>query len=171
MAHPAFAMPHVYTGFIVYTLCCNIAIVLSIDIPSPLPIASHIPLLIMISTAVCVICAVVFRQCSSHTHKNLMFRVETFRQHRQLDFPHWLEMAADRMAERMVNGCRLYYTRDEDVKELLQQNWQRWHDDPPPWFTQQYINNIPTHLIPHEDTQTTSTTTTVNGPPLTNTDQ
>ena len=151
MAIPSVVMPHVYTGGIIYTLCftATVAAIIATDTPATDNVlVSHVPQVLITTCCVCIWSAIVFRFSMSPSHKNMFFRVETHKRLRELDWSHWMQVNLDKTAKSIFRGCRMRYTRDEDVREMLRLNWDRWQEDRPTWFTQQYIDSIPPHLLP-----------------------
>ena len=41
-----------------------------------------------------------------------------------------------------------YFSINEDVKRWLDENWERWEEERPEWFTAKLISKIPADLLP-----------------------
>ena len=53
--------------------------------------------------------------------------------------------------EKIVCFCNhpsLYETINQDLMEWLNDNWSKWEENPPDWFTPNVIASIPAHMLP-----------------------
>ena len=63
----------------------------------------------------------------------------------------WRDASTDKEKFYIFGKHKSYYfSINEDVKHWLNENWEKWEEERPEWFTAKVINKIPSELLPKE---------------------